>query len=187
MVSGTWISSHQKGTIALRVYREISANQSVMHWGREAERGRRTQRCLYCMDAHTHTLRCPHMLLLFCVLCVWGVSGVYYFGGVIEKAATTQLDWQGNGCHGGEKEIKKSQNRNLLLFVRLPAVSLCRHREKTSAFMNGQLESVIEQCWRKEKKSKQIRTFICRTIPSSVWMNGSCPCAGSCCEKSSSE
>lgn len=95
MVSGTWISLQQKGTIALRVYREISANQSVLHWGREAERGRR---CLYCMD--THTLRCPYKHLLFCVLCLWGQWGILFWRCGRNNSAwltRTWLLWKGGG------------------------------------------------------------------------------------------
>lgn len=81
MVSSTWISSQQNGTIALRVYWEISENQSVVHWGRPAERGRTTQRCLYGhTHSDTHTCSCCFVLHV----CVEGQTDVC-FGDVLQK------------------------------------------------------------------------------------------------------
>ena len=106
MVSGTWISSQQKGTIALRMYWEISANQCVLHWGREAEMGRRTQRCLCELR---HTIRCPHMLVLPCVLCVCEGSEGFVFWRDIRKCSH-------NSAELTKKLLPWSEGINLSIF-----------------------------------------------------------------------
>lgn len=73
MVSGTWISSQQKGTIALRVYREISANQSVLHWGGERLRGGGGYKGTCTVRTHTHSGAHTCSWLL-CVLCEGSVG-----------------------------------------------------------------------------------------------------------------
>lgn len=138
--------------------------------------------CTVWTHTHTHTQMPTHASdVLFFRVCE-GVSGVWHFVGLVENAATTQLDWQGNGCHGGEEEIKMFQNRNFLSFP-FPGVPRCSQMLPSKI---GQLKCVTEQWWRKERKSKQIRTFIpAQYHPQCGWMGPRW--ASFCCEKSPSE
>lgn len=122
------------------------------------------------MPVWMYVLRSPHELLLFVFrACVRGQTGVHCVG-VAEKATPVQHSWT-------VKEIIVTKREEGIKYFQIEMQLFCAAEVslgRALAFMNGQLESPIEQLWQKEKESKQIKTFMSCTITSSVCMNGTC-------------